>query len=444
MGLRATDETATNQYKQFWSWNAADSSKDPYIEVWYSLPPNPVDPDAALWATQSTLSDFRNWTVNEVGTGSGYIDSINDAKTTSVTLLWAGAPNAMQADVLAEAQRRTITATVVQRQYTKDQLTQAAAAAMASSGSGSGVFANFHIDIAIPVSPDFDGVTINGQHNANPADTAAADQALSQQATQALGVAVKVQTTPSATPAATPRDDDSPAFNAGGFMTYRKDGKDWVCTTGFALKVGSSTYTTTARHCNGTNFLPYHSSAWFPSKYQIKSFTGDGAAALLNVSGSQLMFFGGIKSTSRANVVPDPTTGNAGKNVGNGPGDYVCTSGANSGTHCGGGQSLRVYTWGVPWDDTTGHGTVSTIIADRVDGGLAVVSGDSGGPVYANKTATQVYAVGMIQASYGAKYPAPCGLTAVKPLDCSSRVYYTSTNSIITSVPNAQLYYGQK
>jgi hypothetical protein len=124
MGLRAADETATNQYKQFWSWNAADSSKAPFTEVWYSLPLNPVDPDAALWANQSTLTDFRDWTIAEVGTGSGYIDSDNEAKTTSVTLLWAGAPNAMQAAVLAEAQRRTITATVKQRQYTKDQLTE--------------------------------------------------------------------------------------------------------------------------------------------------------------------------------------------------------------------------------------------------------------------------------------------------------------------------------
>lgn len=76
---------------------------------------------------------------------------------------------------------------------------------------------------------------------------------------------------------------------------------------------------------------------------------------------------------------------------------------------------------------TTGQGT-STIIADLIDGGLAAKGGDSGGPVYANKTTKEVYAVGMIQA-------------VDSKLSCA--VYYTSTNTIIGSVPNSALYWGQ-
>ena len=436
MGLKAADETATDQYKQFSSWNSADSSKSPFVEVWYSLPPNPVDPDAALWATQSTLSDFRDWTVAEAGTTSGYIDSVNEAKTTSVTLLWAGAPNAIQASVLAEAQRRTITATVVQRQYTKDQLIQAAQAAMASSSSGSGVFANFTIGSAEPISPEFDGVVITGQHTSNPANTAAADQTLSQQATQALGVAVKVQTAP--LPdfiSATTRGDDSAPLNAGGFIKYVDSaGKGWNCSTGFALKIGSTTYTTTARHCDGYAYRSNNSTATILKTYSTKQLSSDGGARLLTASGNNLMFYGDYNSSLKATVVADPKTG-SGKNVG--AGDYVCTSGGNSGTHCGGGANMKVAKDSVYKDD--GYGYLSMLVANRVDGQVAGVGADSGGPVYQNKTATQVYAVGMLQ---GGTNSVACGSVHVSTNKCYSQIWYTSINTIIRGVPNSSLVTG--
>ncbi len=428
MGLRAADETATNQYKQFWSWNSADSSKSPYVEVWYSLPPNPVDPDAALWANQSTLSDFAEWTVAEVGTTSGYVESVNEATTTSVTLLWAGAPNAMQAAVLAEAQRRTITATVVQRQYTKSQLEQAANAALASATSGSGVFANFTIGTATAISSNFDGVVITGQHKSNPADTAAADLALSQQATQALGVAVKVQTAALPVPTATSRTTDTPPYNAGGYF--------WPgCSTGFALRYNGVNYTTMARHCTDY-YKPYDIST--NKLISTKFDTKDGGAKLLNATGSARMFYGNYNSTSKATVVVDPLTG-SGRNVK--PGDYVCTSGGNSGTHCGSGAKQKVIGSTNSFND--GKGYLSTLYADRIDGGLAAVNGDSGGPIYQNKTATQVYAVGMIQAvQTGQGLTAPCGATRVAATSCSRRVLYTSINTIIRSVPGSSLVTG--
>jgi hypothetical protein len=422
MGLRAADETATNQYKQFWSWNAADSSKSPFVEVWYSLPPNPVDPDAGLWATQSTLSDFRDWTVAEVGTNSGYIESVNDATTTSVTLLWAGAPNAMQAAVLAEAQRRTITATVVQRQYTKDQLTQAADAAWASYTSESGVFADFTIGEATVVSAEFDGVVITGQHNSNPADTAAADLALSQQATQALGVAVKVETAEIPTTlSGTKRSDDSKPYNAGAFM-YNSGGG---CSTGFGIRIGSATYTTTARHCP-VPMRDYDTTEIFPDFWGHKQYSGHGAARLLNVSGSKLMFYGNYASTSKATVIGT-------KNVQAGIGDYICTSGGNSGTHCGGGQNQTV-TGSVMIDD--GSGKVSMLSATRRDGAVAAVGGDSGGPIYRNSTSTRVYAVGMIQAGTGS---VSCGSVRLSTPKCYKTVRYTSINTIINSISGASI-----
>lgn len=83
---------------------------------------------------------------------------------------------------------------------------------------------------------------------------------------------------------------------------------------------------------------------------------------------------------------------------------------------------------------------MSVLYADRVDGGLAAVDGDSGGPVYQNKTATLVYAVGMIQ-GVQTNITAPCGSTRTTPKYRSSRVVYTSINTIIRSVPGSSLYH---
>jgi hypothetical protein len=206
------------------------------------------------------------------------------------------------------------------------------------------------------------------------------------------------------------------------------------CSTGFALKNGSATYTTMARHCT-SHYKPYDLSS--TKLYTTKFLTKDGAAKLLNATGSPLMFYGYYKSTLRATVVKDPTTG-SGRNVN--IGSYVCTSGGNSGTHCGGGANLKVK-GSTGFNDETGNGLVSVLYADRVDGGLAAVSGDSGGPVYQNKTSTQVYAVGMIQAN-NKTLKAPCGSTRTTPQYCSSRVYYTSINTIIRSVPGYSLVTG--
>jgi hypothetical protein len=309
---------------------------------------------------------------------------------------------------------------------------------LASATAGSGVFANFTIGSAQAISTEFDGVIISGQHKSNPADTAAADLLLSQQATQALGVAVKVQTAVIPEAAATTRPNDSAPFNAGATLAYTdgKTGKKSMCTTGFALKIGTSTYTTTARHCGGHAYTPIESTSSVLHLYTSRSLSSDGAARLLNVSGSRQMFYGGIRSSARAPLVLDAKTG-AGSN--HGTGDYVCTSGGNSGSHCGGGANLKVK-GSTMWND--GYGSVSVLIADRIDKAVGVVKGDSGGPVYRNAANGKVTAVGMIQAVVTGDFKAPCGTTLTPSSACGSRLYYTSINTIIRGVPNSKLYVG--
>ncbi|MFG1603493.1 hypothetical protein [Actinoplanes sp. NPDC049265] len=188
MGLRAADETATNQYKQFWSHNYTDSSKLPYVEVNYSqLPAAPTDPDQAVWDKQNELSNLKDWIITQPGIeNSGYIESVNDAATKSTKLLWYGPANAAQASILAEAQRRGITATVEQRQYSSQQID--AALAQVSESSGQGVFDNFVIDAAAGISANFDGIVVAGRHTDGQTDSQ-----LAQAATQDLGIAVNVK-----------------------------------------------------------------------------------------------------------------------------------------------------------------------------------------------------------------------------------------------------------
>jgi hypothetical protein len=79
---------------------------------------------------------------------------------------------------------------------------------------------------------------------------------------------------------------------------------------------------------------------------------------------------------------------------------------------------------------------------DRTRGNaLRRLQNDSGGPVYRNKDATHVYAVGMIQAVQK-NTTAPCGATRAGATYCSYRVLYTSINAIIRAVPGSSVVTG--
>jgi len=124
-------------------------------------------------------------------------------------------------------------------------------------------------------------------------------------------------------------------------------------------------------------------------------------------------------------------------------GDAICTSGANSGVHCG----LRVGAMPVKFDDHypyVPNSSFNTIYAQSpfVPMTAANCQGDSGGPVLTPRNSSDVLAVGMIQ---GAPFGNGYNVTASERYSnnlCSVGVYFSSMRTIVNTLPNASLVLG--
>ncbi|GIF08981.1 chymotrypsin family serine protease [Actinoplanes siamensis] len=384
---------------------------------------------------QSAMTDLKSWIITRPGIeSSGYVESINDPANLSTTLLWHGPADALQASILAEAKRRGITAKVEQRKYSMKDIKTASKRALESSGKGA--FKDVTIYSVSGLTADFDGIKVNVQQATNASGIRVQSKALSTTAGKAandqiaknaaaeLGIAVEVDPGTPITPTATARGTDTPAYNAGGYMT---DSSGHVCSTGFSIRGSAQTYSTTARHCQSTYGPRELGGTRYGATYK---YSTDGAARVLTSQGSALMFYGPWDSTSRATV----------KSFGDvSLGDLVCTNGGNSGTHCGGNSSQKVTDMVHTWND--GYGSVSTIEAKRIDGAIAVIQGDSGGPIYQNITGTTVKAVGMIQAAGAAL--SNCGDVRDGGGNvCSATVYFTGMRTIVRGVSGTSLVTG--
>ena len=112
-------------------------------------------------------------------------------------------------------------------------------------------------------------------------------------------------------------------------------------------------------------------------------------------------------------------------------------SGGNSGKHCG----LTVTDMSAFWDDKTGHGDVSTIVAMAPTAAdLAAARGDSGGPVYViGNDPYEVRAVGMIQAIANEYVSCP---TRAGNNICGNVVFFTSTKTIVHGLSGSSLVTG--
>jgi hypothetical protein len=150
--------------------------------------------EEALWRRQELLSDLRTWIEEQPGIKtSGYVTSINDPDAGSTILVWHGPPDPMQQQILDEARRRNIPASVQQRKHSMNDLERASRQLMAIE-SGTGVLENFTINSAGIFDIDFDGVIVSGDYIQPPAEgIAAADTALAQALTAKTGVAVTIE-----------------------------------------------------------------------------------------------------------------------------------------------------------------------------------------------------------------------------------------------------------
>lgn len=98
--------------------------------------------------------------------------------------------------------------------------------------------------------------------------------------------------------------------------------------------------------------------------------------------------------------------------------DEVCTEGGNSGEHCAVAVNDLSYMVPLPYGPVS---EVQTIQATQVNGTVAGMVGDSGGPVMSlvNTTTGEVRAAGMIQSGTGSLPQSQCG-AAYQQASCSA------------------------
>ena len=405
-----------------------------------TAPPVPPGGDSAVDAfvaekgqafleAQTKLDDFGTWIRAQPGAESnGYLGQVDDPASLSVKLLWH-AHDGLLTKVLAEAKARGITATVVPRSANAKQTRAAADAVLAHAAklARQGVTVN---TVTI-ISEDADGIVVNASFSGDLALPASAPavqsakvkakrKAVAAGEATAVGVPVTLVEGEAPVMATATRTNDTAPFNAGGLMYSKTSSGAWnACSSGFGIVLGGVPHTMTARHCKPV------SGTW-------KAFAGSASYGKLTVSDNvdAVTLLSGSGSGRVFDRARDDSTGHYGLvkhasdiNVG----DYVCTSGGNSGVHC----NIRISAFASVSDRMGTYPNFEVAVGNQESRGMiAAAEGDSGGPVYtvdAGNTANRGVA-GIIQLR-GAK-AAYCGSLAIAA-DCSTVVYFTPMSYVL-------------
>jgi hypothetical protein len=361
-------------------------------------------------ADQEQLTDFKQWIISLPGIeAAGYVEQVNDASSRATKLLWKG-PSPLRDTVSAEAKARGITVTFAERPYSIPQIRDAVQKIDAKKEALAAL--GFQIDGIVGVRDDDGSISVEGHAIGRAAPDLPNVAAI---AKQAAGVEVRVKDKHKATAAATRSNDYAP-FNSGGYMSRVGGG---TCSTGFSLRDANRTYSITARHCQQGDWYARDGAAYYGREIRD---SGDGQASLLSGTGSWYMFDGAYNNSAGYSKT---VSGYQDVSVG----DYVCTSGGNSGVHC----TIKVVSMWRWWNDGWG-GAWQIEGYQQTAGQIAAIQGDSGGPVLMPRANGTVGAVGMIQAVLDADTN---GCAPARDLDgsvCSPDVLFTSTRTIANSM----------
>jgi len=198
---------------------------------------------------QVALMQYNHWLagLQKQNPGLGYIASIDDPSLRSVTLLWvAGSP--LPPEVRSRASSINISLNLTKRTLPLATL-QNSAQRVLSAGTA---FKQRGLIVADVVALDagFDGIVVEGKFDGSgPSGDAAVGQ-IQSFAQQLAAVPVRLKLGVSAGPALGRGNDYAP-FNAGGLMYSGGE----ICSSGFSVRLGSATHTTTARHCTRSDYV---------------------------------------------------------------------------------------------------------------------------------------------------------------------------------------------
>ncbi|MFD4676382.1 hypothetical protein ACFWNN_42135 [Lentzea sp. NPDC058450] len=367
--------------------------------------------DPKLVAGQERLMGFKSWVVGVPGIfDAGFVESANHAESVSTTVLWAG-ESPLRQTVREEADRRGITLTFKPVRHSRKALQEGADRIWASAGDAA--WNGFVVTSLTGTDLTTDGLVVRGFYQGGQVN--AARQARTAEVAKGLSAVVTgVQEAPKPTNYVTRSTDTSP-FNAGGAM---RGSNGSLCSSGFGLSIGNVWRTTTARHCTAGTYAAWDNGA---QSYGGTLTHANGAGArILTGAGFRWMFDG---AWNDPNGYLKTVQGYADLSIN----DWVCTSGANTGVHCG----LQVDNLLIAYND--GFGVFWTIRAHQRQGGIAGGQGDSGGPVLVPYANGKVGAAGMIQGSLGPQTTA-CGSVRVGGIVCGTELEFSSTRTIAQEV----------
>ncbi|MER5727524.1 S1 family peptidase [Streptomyces sp. NPDC002138] len=242
--------------------------------------------------------------------------------------------------------------------------------------------------------------------------------------------AVAGTTDPAPAPRPPGRVNDRAPVSGGALLITQPE----TCTAGFGV-VSEATgrkQLLTAGHCGPVGSPWFNGDGEFLGNAVSRHPEAD--ALVIDVNSSDRVWHGAVSETldgidEAARTVTEARSPEVGQ--------YVCTSGAVSGTHCG----LRVTRTGVVVS-VAGTDVPDQIEAEQTGHVAAAGNGDSGGPVYSATTSTgPVMAHGMITA-YDRQQTAPCsGAPTGNGRNCSWRVYFTDVRAVLkatgTRLPHA-------
>lgn len=363
-------------------------------------------------ANQQKLSDFKHWISDQPGVDeAGYVDQVNDAATLSIKILWKG-PSRLRDTVLAEAKAQGINATFAERPYSAPEIK--AAIKKIEGKKGEIAAAGFQVEGIVGVRDDDGAIAVEGHAiDGVPAPDLNRVSAI---AKGASGTSVRVVDKRKTTLTTATRSNDYAPFNAGGYMLNGTE----VCSTGFAVADANRTYTVTARHCPQGSWYDRNNSGVYVG-YEMRD-SPDGQASIMDGTGSKWMFDG---AWNNPDGYSKAVAGFQDVSIG----DYVCTSGGNSGVHC----TVKVIATGY-WHDDGWGGAWNIEGYQQTAGAIAAIQGDSGGPVLMPRSDGTVGAVGMIQAVVNADTN-NCGSVHDQGANmCSPDVLFTSTRIITNSL----------
>ncbi|WP_433132289.1 hypothetical protein ACQPWW_12600 [Micromonospora sp. CA-240977] len=353
----------------------------------------PVPGGFASWSELLRLQQRMNTAAARItnaaerNANSGFAGVVADPTNRELQVYWKGEP---PANVVAVA-RSTVATRVLSAPYTQRELMVAADRLRAKAG-----------DKITTVGPRADG-----------AGLLVGTQSGLLGATALAGVPVTVQTGVAAAPAT--RWDDSPPWWGGA--AWRNTATGGGCSTGFGVWQGGVSRVLSAAHCANLNVLATDPTGQTIGTVSARNTSSD--TLLIAGSGGGRVF---NNSTDAAgNVVSEfnnQVIGASASQVGN----WVCSSGAYSGTRC----SIQVKARNL-CINVRDFGTVcGQVQAENTTHTNAVGQGDSGGPVEIVNAANtlQVWATGTNTAIDDTNTAVACTGYVPTGRVCAWRFYY--------------------